>query len=142
MHQQERNQQPTDATISVHKWMNCLELIVNQREANQWGRMVLFMQVQFERIQGFIHLLHRGWNKRSVGEGASRRADPILGAAKVSRRSILAAYARHQLLMQLANQPQTEWERLQTLQSMLQSLNIVEDLANIGWGRCSYARQR
>ena len=61
------------------------------------------------------------WWGRDVGgvvEGASRRADPVLTAAELSRRGHVAPHALHELLVQLPDQTKGQGQRAEPLHTV------------------------
>src|SRR6266498_1531461 len=102
--QQERDEQPADAAVAVEKRMDRLELIVNERQADQRREMRLGVQELLEQVERGVHLRDRRRDVRRLRDLRSRLPDPVLHRAELARGAAIAAHALHQLTVQLADE--------------------------------------
>ncbi len=112
--------------------MDGLELVMDQAGAHQLRDIRWGMDELFQGIQSLVHLIH--WRRDNGGalDGAARRSDPILAAAKFARSEVLPAHAFHQYPMHLPDQAQADRQGLRALQAVIQGAHVVVHLTHIG----------
>ena len=108
LHQEKRNQQPSNASISIKKGMNRLELIVNECRTNQWIECVLCVHIRLKCGHRRIHILYIRRNVARVFERTARSANPVLRAPKLAGIFLLPTHAFHQNTVHLTNQTTAE----------------------------------
>ena len=94
MFHQQGNQQPSDASVAIEEWMDCLELHMRKPNPNQRRELTIFMQPLLQRSKRGGNLLGRWRNEASVARFAT--ANPVLRSTDFSRTLVLATNAAHQ----------------------------------------------
>src|SRR5437588_2499008 len=95
MHEQERDQEAADTAIAVEERVDGLELGMRERTVDQVRQPAVIVH---ELLEGFQRDLHSWWRGRHEACGLRAvAADPVLGAAKLPRRSLRSTHPGHQL---------------------------------------------
>ena len=131
LHQEKRNQQPSDASIPIKKGVNRLELIVNECRTNQWVECVLCVHIRLKCGHRRIHILYIRRNIACVLQRTACSADPVLRAPKLAGIFLLPAHSLHQNTVHLTNQTTAERQLSAAAQCELRRTNIVHDIRNI-----------
>ncbi|CAH1076131.1 hypothetical protein NTG1052_290004 [Candidatus Nitrotoga sp. 1052] len=99
--QQQRDEQAAEPAISIEKGVDGFKLHMRQSSLDQHGGCIGWLVDElFQRCHAGFHFLRRGRHEAGIaGAGA---ADPALAAAKVPRRFVAAATARHEVDMHFA----------------------------------------
>jgi len=132
MDQKQDEEQASDASVAVNEWVDCFELIVNERKSHQGRVFVFAVQVLFEGIQGGVHFIHGRRDERCIIECAAGCANPVLRAPKFTRSRVLPADSLHQARVHLADQSETDGQCVHAFQPMFERANVVEDFTHVG----------
>ncbi len=130
--QEQRDEQPADAAVAVDERVDRLELVVHERRLHE-HRGMLLVEKPLPRVQALIHLLDRGRNECRLVEGAARRSDPVLRAAKLARRRVRTA--PHQDAVHLSAEAKTQRKGRKHLEPVVDGRDVVCDFPHVGRGR-------
>ena len=88
---------------------------MHQRTLNQWREGLTLVKIFLPVAKDSVQLRGRWRYVHSLIERSSRGANPVLTAAKFSRRLFLAAHTFEKLGMHFPHEPQAQWQLMQTL---------------------------
>ena len=135
MLEQERDQQPADATVSVEIGVDGLELRMGQTGTHERRKFVVRMQVPFEIPKQFGECMGR-W--RHIDRDAwSASANPVLASPHRAWLLASASYAVHQPAMGLVQKPHAKWQAMRSCKlaaSVAQRIKVVADLLDLHVG--------
>ena len=66
MHQQKRDEQPTDTSVPVDEWMDGLKRSMDQPDLHEWRVWAVTVKIPFQLPQRFQHFGHRWRDKLSL----------------------------------------------------------------------------
>ena len=113
-HQQERDQEASDAAIAVEEGVDRLEVGVGDGGVHE-RRQGLVVEEPLPGGEARHQLIGRGRDVGRVVHRAARRSDPVLAAPELARRRHVPAHPPHEVLVQLAHEPQRNGQRRQPL---------------------------
>ena len=129
-HQQKRDEQASDAAVTVEEGVDRLEVGVGDGGVHErWEGLVV--EEPLPGIQARHQFLRRRRDIGRVVQGAARRSDPVLAAPELARRRHVPADAPHEVLMQLTHEAQRDWQRREALQTVLEGGDVVAHLAQV-----------
>src|SRR5689334_16155987 len=104
--EQERNQQPSDASVPVEERVDRFKLAVRQPADHQRRKSGALMEELLKVIERVMHLVNRRRHERSRRQRAIGRANPVLATAEFSGRAVGTAHPFEQLSVNLPDEPQ------------------------------------
>ena len=129
---EQRDQQPADAAVSVQERVDRLELHVRESGPHQGRQVAVGMPPALQRRQNVRDVLGRGRDEAGVARPAA--ADPVLRAADLAGQLVRAAGAAHQNPVGFAQQAHAERQpiRIRKLPaSVRDGSHVVADLLDI-----------
>src|SRR4051812_36660457 len=92
------------ASVPIHKWMNRLELVVDERELNeQRQRVTTLSDIPLEVIQRLVHFTYRRRDESCGGWRGTARPDEVRYSPELPRPPFLSAGVSHQTSMDLTD---------------------------------------
>ena len=122
----EGNHEAPNTPVAVQKRMDRLELIVDERDLQQFREVVLL--VMHESLEVRHQVIDQGVHGRHeygvVDRGA---ADPVLAAPELAWHLVLAPDPMHQDSVRFADQPGGERKRLESVDCLVHRGDVVLD---------------
>ena len=126
-----RDQQATDASVAIEKWVDRLELDVRECRLHERRRRFRFIvQEALEMLQALGNFIRWRRDERSVTGPCP--SDPDLAASEFAGRCVRSASAAEQDLVYFAEQAQRQWESsAKPLQPVFEGRHVAADLAGV-----------
>jgi len=105
LHEQERDQQPSDSSIAVQERMDGLELRVGKCCLDQYRCLVVRVEVALEAVERLVHVGNGRRDERSAADRGARWTDPVLRGTKLSGGRLRASAVPQKAFMDLPYQP-------------------------------------
>ena len=116
--------------------MNGFELVVNERAPDQRGKPGRrIVQVGLPLSEGLHHCVGRWWDEHGVIDPGPPGADPVLRPAEFPGSPLRPSDSRHENLVELSNEPETEWQALNPFQPIVEGPDVVPHLLHVGGAR-------
>jgi hypothetical protein len=129
---EQRNQQPANASVTVEKRVNCLKLHMGEPGSHKGWQRIVAVNPLLQCTKAVWNFVRWWWHKSSVSRACP--SDPVLRCPHHSWLLITAASASHQSLMNRTQQSHTQWQptRLCDFRSgECQSIHVIADFFHI-----------
>src|SRR6266511_3198141 len=138
--EQERDQQPADASVAVHERMDRFELRVCDPDMYEHRQLPWVVEKTLEIVKCRLHFRNRRRDERRVANVAcTGRPDEVLVTAELPRHLGGAPNTLHELGVDLADESLGERKAGQPLKAVVHRSDVVHDFVDVT-GHVRYAR--
>ena len=132
MHQEERHEEASDASVSVHEGMNRLELRMGNSYVDENRKIVLPVEEQLEVAQRLFHLRNRRRHESCVlDRSSSCRRYEVLVPPKFTRLLLRASHALKQLRVNLTEETKRQGEVSKPIEAVVHRGHVVDDFIDV-----------